>query len=617
MMPVSDDQQPSNRALRRWGPIGVIAVIAVVVIVVLVATSGGDDDDEAGGATTAAATDETTAPAATTVDTTAPTGTAETSEEGTADEGAAATTVPTTDDGGSGDEGDGSGGDVPVPLSFSEAEEQGIEVDWGDRCDPEYGRVAMPYYFRGECYAPFEGDNGGETDVGVTADSIKIVVYRELEGDPILAYLTDALAIDDTNQEEFDTIAGFTEIFESYYETYGRSIDLELYEGTGLASDEVAARADAVRIAEEIQPFAVWGGPILTNAFADELAARGVLCLSCGPTQPSEWYQERAPYVWSIDMSTLQKQTHGAEFVLKQLAGKTAEFAGDAIQGQDRSFGLLYLESSDTSKELADEFTATLADGGVELAETVAFALDPATIQASASQAVARFKAAGVTTILFSGDAISPRDFTREATAQDYYPEWVLVAPALTDTTAFARTYDQEQWAHAFGVTALSARVEPSSSGFYQLYDWYFGEEAPAADQIGVLAPYPSTFISQLQAVGPDLTKENWARVLQSGVETIPAVTAPYLSWGDLGIWPYPDYNGIDDITFIWWDPTISGPDERRNEAEGMWQYADGGTRYLPGDQPDASGLFDPATSVAIFDEPPADEQPPDYPSPT
>jgi hypothetical protein len=378
----------------------------------------------------------------------------------------------------------------------------------------------------------------------------------------------------------------------------------------------VAARADAVRIAEEIQPFAVWGGPILTNAFADELAAREILCIACTPSQPDEWYTERAPYVWGIDMSTLQKQIHGAEFVLKQLAGKTADYAGEGIAGQDRSFGLLYLESSDTSTELAEQFTTTLSDGGVELAETVAYALDPATIQSQASQAIARLKAAGVTTILFSGDAIAPRDFTREATAQDYFPEWVQIAPALSDTTAFARTYDQEQWAHAFGISALSARVDPTTSGFYFLYTWFHGEEAPAADQVGVLAPFPSLFLGTLQDVGPNLTRESWADVLQQGTETIPAITAPYLSWGDLGLWPFFDYSGIDDATLIWWDPAATGPDENRREGIGMWQYADGGQRYLPGEQPTESGLFDAATSVAIFDQPPPEEAPPDYPPP-
>ena len=109
--------------------------------------------------------------------------------------------------------------------------------------------------------------------------------------------------------------------YEAYYETYGRSVELITYESSGIANDEVT-RADAVRIAEEFQPFMVWGGPALTNAFADELAARGVLCLACTPAQPPDWYGERDPFVFGIDASGNQKQSHTAELVLDQLAGK-------------------------------------------------------------------------------------------------------------------------------------------------------------------------------------------------------------------------------------------------------------------------------------------------------
>ena len=65
------------------------------------------------------------------------------------------------------------------------------------------------------------------------------------------------------------------------------------FTATGTSSDEVAARADAITIAEDIKPFAVWGGPILTPAFADELAARQVLCIDCGPGATNSYFQQR------------------------------------------------------------------------------------------------------------------------------------------------------------------------------------------------------------------------------------------------------------------------------------------------------------------------------------
>lgn len=71
------------------------------------------------------------------------------------------------------------------------------------------------------------------------------------------------------------------------YETYGRTVRLVTVEASGGAADDAAARADAIRIADDVGAFAAIGGPSQTNAYADELAARGVLCL-CVNSQPRE-----------------------------------------------------------------------------------------------------------------------------------------------------------------------------------------------------------------------------------------------------------------------------------------------------------------------------------------
>ncbi len=68
-------------------------------------------------------------------------------------------------------------------------------------CDPETGHLAVRDFFAPECYAPFEGDNGGETASGVTADSIKVVYYLGPDDDPIINYITAAIANDDTNAD--------------------------------------------------------------------------------------------------------------------------------------------------------------------------------------------------------------------------------------------------------------------------------------------------------------------------------------------------------------------------------------------------------------------------------
>ena len=72
----------------------------------------------------------------------------------------------------------------------------------------------------------------------------------------------------------------------------------------------------------------------------------------------------------------------------------------------------------------------------------------------------------------------------------------------------------------------------------------------------------------------------------------------------------------LPDLAVIWWDPAPTGPDEIRKDGTGMWAFVDGGKRYLPGEWPTDSKLFDPEGAVTIYAEPPPGETPPQYPSP-
>ena len=572
MQPASSTGSGSG-SLRKWGPL--VAIIAIVAVVAGIVLSGGGDSDESDAPVTTEAPSDSAAPST-----------------------------------------DGGSTDWSYPLLYPQAEELGIAdtIDWGDRCDTERGRIKVTDYFAPFCAAPFEGDNGGATDVGVTADEITIVQYMGPDSDPIINYITDAIKVDDTNAQEQEVVTDFMEYFQTYYEFYGRKINYVVYESTGLANDEVTARADAQRIVEEYKPFAVIGGPALTNAFGDELAALETFCVSCGGGSP-EWFAERDPYVWAIDGSAEQKQVHVVEFIGKQLAGKPASHAGDEFVNTERKFGLLYIESSAESKVLADLMVQRLTDVGAAPAEVIPYALDPGTIQQTASQAIAKLKAAGITSVILASDPVAPKDFTREATAQEYFPEWIVAAATLTDTTAFGRAYDQQQWAHAFGVTSLAVHLNPETSGYWSLYKWFTGKE-PAADQsIGVYMPPFFLLMSGLQSAGPNLTHESLADAFRS-FETEPAISQPWLTWGDHGIWDQPDYNGIDDATLFWWDAEATGPDENRKEGTGMLFYVDGGKRYLPGDWPTEDKLFVKDGAVAVYDSAPEGEAAPDYPSP-
>jgi hypothetical protein len=581
MEPGGSESPPGSpsggRALRRYGPlIGIVAVIAIVVVVV--AVSGGDGDGSGS-------------------------------------------------DSGSGESADGltveleSGETVTLPegvIPFSVAEAEGLDIDWPDTCDTDRGQAALPTYFSPECYAPYEGDNGGATEQGVTEDSIKVVLYVAQDDDPILDAIVRIVS-NDTSEEVIETNEKLIPLFEDYFETYGRSVDLEIYEATGGSLDEVAARSDAVKIATEMQPFAVWSSPILTNAFSDELAAQGVMNITLQGGEQPEYYAERDPYLWSLTMSPSQGRQHSTEYICKRLQGRPAEHAGDeAFRDQERKFGLVYIDAGPESAKTLEDFEDGLGDCGVELAAIESYE-NPLAVDAVAPSIIGKMKDAGVTTLIFAGDPLTPSTLTPIATEQEYFPEWLVVGAAFTDATTFARTYDPEQWSHAFGVSFLAARQDPKLASAYQLYTWFNCEEPPADDGVELLYAIPTLFYSVVQGIGPDLTYENFRNALFAAEPTTRAITNPSLSWGEpsKGRWDEVDYQGIDDATEIWWNPDATGPDEIGNEGSGMYMFVDGGKRYLLGEWPeDDPKVFDEDGAVAIYDEAPEGEEYPDYESP-
>ena len=304
-----------------------------------------------------------------------------------------------------------------------------------------------------------------------------------------------------------------------------------------------------------------------------------------------------------------------AEFLKKQVIGRKASFAGEAdFKRETRKFGMIDLVNDANSATLLTDWQRSFKSAGVNVAQYVTYA-SPTDLQTQAPALIAKLKSAGVTSVIFSGDPIAPQTLTRAATAQNYFPEWIISGSALTDTAAFGRTYDQRQWAHAFGVSFGAART--GVTGAISLYKWYFGHKPPDLTAAAVDVVDAALFYPVLQGVGPDLTAQDFQRALFAGAPTPHAITQPSLSWGNHGIWPGTDYGGTDDATEVWWNPSISGPDELGRSGKGLYEYVDGGKRYLPGQWPvGATKAFVKAGAVAIYNKPPASEQTPNYPSP-
>ncbi|MBI2706493.1 MAG: ABC transporter substrate-binding protein [Actinobacteria bacterium] len=508
--------------------------------------------------------------------------------------------------------------DSSRPLSWSEAKQKGMPATFGPGCDQDpnsknVGRIAIPSAFAAECYA--QRPSAGASGPGVTADKVTIVLYQPAP-DPLIDQIFAAIGANDSAESILATYKGYFEIYQKYYETYGRTIELVPFKGTGTAADDLAARADAATIAETIKPFAVLGGPLLAAGFGDELSKMGIIQIDLASSKSTDYFQERAPYNYNVLQAPDQLSGVVAEYLAKRLKGKPATYAGDPeLQNKERKFGLIYLSiPGANAEELRDKFNAQLKAAGVDVPVQVG-SVDPTS---SAAQQIARLKQEGVTSVLFSGDPLSPKNFTAEATNQNYFPEWIVTGTALVDSTTFARTYDPQQWKHAFGISQLFARGKPDANWSYFLYRWYHGGDPPAKNAAQIIFPNPSVLFSGIMAAGPKLTAETFRDGLFAGKPIGGGKTVPQASFGNQGFFEKPDYTVIDDTVEVWFDPEATGPDERGQMGQGMYRYVDGGQRYLPGKWPAGDPkVFVQEGAVSIYETVPPEDAPPDYPSPS
>ena len=479
-------------------------------------------------------------------------------------------------------------------------------VAWGKRCDTKTGQLAIPIFPRQPCFAPFKGDNGGATGTGVSADAIKVVLYLPQPNDAVLKFVYAQIHNDDTVDQQWQNYQDLVAMYSKYYEMYGRKIDLVRFDATGPISDPVAATADAESIANDIKPFLVIGGPLLTNAFEDTLASNKVMCVSCGPGQPNSFYEQRQPYVWDLGKNAEQNQLMVAEYIGKRLVGGKAIHAGTGIEGKPRVFGYVHVNASDNDAALEKKFTDNLQQKyGMTFADIESYKL-PTDLVSSGRDLITKLKEKGVTSVVFAGDPLAPQTLTKIATEQQYFPEWIITGTVLVDTAAFARSYDQQQWQHAFGPSNLYARISPTKAGAAYLYNWYYGHPAPADQSIEVENPNLSFLFAPLQAAGPDLTAERFRDVLFNSPIVPSTAITPQISFGNRGVWPALDMTAVDDQTEVWWDVNAEGLDEINRQGKGLWRYVDGGKRYLPGQWPKGEpDVFDPKHAVTLLDQPP------------
>jgi hypothetical protein len=424
----------------------------------------------------------------------------------------------------------------------------------------------------------FTGDNGGATSRGVTADTVR-VSYRITADENLLVLLgvLGNVPLDESNEEMAATAEALVEYFNANFEMYGRQIELVPYEGRGQILPEFtgggqdAATNDSIKVANELGVFADITG--LTQPYADALARNQVISIGA-PYMSREWYESHRPYAWSTFPDCTVTAEQSARYANRRLFNRQALFASDDLAGETRSLAVIAPNNLEY-QQCVDTFEDQIGAEGNEVALRLDYTLDPAQLKTQAASLMSKLKNEGATSVSCACDPIMQMYLGQEATAQNYFPEWLIAGVGFIDMDLGGQIIAKnspDQWVRAFGGSPWAAQQPPETSVAHAAYRTVRDDQPSLlVDQI-----YHQllTLVLGIQMAGPDLTPENF----ETGLFAYPGGD------GQAGAWDFSPghYTPVTDLREIWWDPDKISP---FNGEPGS--YVDNGQRMSQDEVPE------------------------------
>ena len=430
----------------------------------------------------------------------------------------------------------------------------------------------------GDPYSPpciqFSGDNGGSTHHGVNATEIH-VAYRVIDEkgfQQTLAALAGASLVD-TPDDIKRTVSALADYFNSHYQFYGRHIVMDFYNGVGSNTTELLgggqdkAQVDATTV-QSMGSFADLSAT--SEPYADALASKDIVGFG-DPYLSVKWHDDHAPYIWSIATAGTEVANFAAEYATKKLCGGNADFAGGSLKGQPRKFAS-FAPENDWYQESVQVARQTFTNAGCDPGANVVYKLDLGTMSNQATNIIAQMQSQGVTTILCGCDPIIPVFLSGAAARQGYFPEFIIVGTALTDTDIVGQLWNQDFAKHAFGVSSLTEPVPSNQTIGYAAYKTVRQDEP--AFSVDLIYYQMAEMAIGLQMAGPDLTPDSF----QQGMFSYPGKLGP------AGFWSFGphDYTAADDVREIYWDPNATS---KYNQKQGAFVETDH-KRYRQGEIP-------------------------------
>ena len=200
------------------------------------------------------------------------------------------------------------------------------------------------------------------------------------------------------------------------------------------------------------------------------------------------------------------------------------------------------------------------------MAEKLGF--DPTNVAQVGDQAptlITKLKSSGVTSVVLFADNALITPLTKAATDQEYSPEWIFTGYGYQDFDGFARTFDQDQMRHAFGLSVLSPYTADAPP-YLDLFTWYWGKTQ--GNTWSITNGLFNAVYTYIQYAGPTLTAAN----VKKGLFSVPAsggaatgTIAGQTGYGKTVGLPFDEYALFGtDRALVWWNADITASSTSR-----------------------------------------------------
>lgn len=304
----------------------------------------------------------------------------------------------------------------------------------------------------------------GQTGPGIDGRTIKVVWADHFEDCPDQPNEPR----DDVREKGKLVLTEYVKFYNEYVlKEFGWKFDLTIVDHGGYFCPE-RQRAAGLKIAKEIQPFAVLGpsstaqGPLL----ADIVTRAGILHIG-GNWKTTAGERARHPYAWNVFATPEVNLRFLVDWMAKRIKGTTVP---DRVTGTglevDRVYGILGIDDG-PGQELAAITRDMLLAKGFEIGGIYLTSADAGVTAQQAPSTVAKMKDDGINTLVFGvdGNGNWPVAFTNAMDVQRYYPDIMV---GTYGNSFFDQLSNKNVWQHVKGTSpaaAIALRVETDSAG--------------------------------------------------------------------------------------------------------------------------------------------------------